>query len=168
MSGKPGGFIVVIKSSSTLCLFHFMSQRDFEGLRAFDHEREDGDRPSGEIQRTEEIENLRLAVRRQLIVFTENGAGRRLIDHQREWKKRIDQIDLLSLSAATDPQEIEALGEKAKALIIEALQTNPAALRKQVIEDLRLLIENNPAAQLLVQEELQRIQRRDLEQDLFG
>lgn len=152
-----------------------MDHREFDGSAAFDQESGDRnpDRASGEIlkaneiQTAEDIEKLRIAVRQQLIIFTENGGGRRLIDHDMEWRKKMDDINRLSLSSATEPQEIEALGEKAKALIIAAWQTKPAVLRKQVIEDLRLLVEDNPTAKRLVLEELLRIKREDLAEELF-
>ncbi len=158
-----------------------MADREFHGSAAIDQGPEDDrdeDRPSGEItkeidvaieiQTAEEIQKLRMAVRQQLIIFTEDGGGRKLIHHDMEWRKKMDDINRLTLSSATEQQEIEALGERAKALIIEAWQTKPAVLRKQIIEDLRLLIEDNPVAKQLVMEELHRIRREDLAEELFA
>jgi len=116
---------------------------------------------------TANIDELRQQIRQQLIIFTEAGSGRRLIDHHNAWHEAMEAINRLSLSDATDPKEIEELGEKAKALVIAAWQNKPALLRLQQIQELRKLAAGNPPARELILEELSRIGKEDLVPDFL-
>ncbi len=109
-----------------------------------------------------EIENLRAQIRQQLLIFTNAGRGRRLVEHGRNWREAMAAINRLSLSPATDQATIEALGEEAKTIFMNAWKTNPRLLTEQTIRELKSLAAQNPAVLPLILEELERIGKTDL------
>jgi hypothetical protein len=112
---------------------------------------------TAEKEITADINLLRQQIRQRLIIFTETGSGRKLIDHDNIWHKAMEDINRLSISNATDPKAVEELGEQAKAIVIAAWQNKPALLRQQQIQELRKLAAGNSAARELILEELNRL-----------
>lgn len=108
------------------------------------------------------VEELRLQIRQQLLIFTNAGRGRRLVEHGRNWREAMAAINRLSLSTATDPATIEALGEEAKTIFMDAWKTNPRLLTEQTIRELKSLAAQNPVVLPLILEELERIGKADL------
>lgn len=117
---------------------------------------------SHEKPETGEIETLRLQIRQRLLIFTNAGRGRRLVEHGRNWREAMAAINRLSLSTATDPATIEALGEEAKTIFMDAWKTNPRLLTEQTIRELKSLAAQNPVVLPLILEELERIGKADL------
>ncbi len=91
-----------------------------------------------------------------------------MIEHDRIWHQAMEDINRLALSSAKTPQEIEALGETAKALVIAAWQSKPHLIAKQKIDEIRELMKTNPPAKDLVVEELQRIGKEYLAEELLS
>lgn len=71
-------------------------------------------------------------------------------------------INRLALSTATDPATIEALGEEAKTIFMDAWKTNPRLLTEQTLRELKSLTARNPTVLPLILEELERIGKADL------
>lgn len=117
---------------------------------------------SPETQAAEDIEKLRKEVRWKLAIFTNEGRGRRLVEHGRIWHEAMAAVNRLDISMATDPASTEQLGEEAKTIVIAARQSHPSILTKAAIVEIRSAIAKNPAAKRVVLEELQRIGKEDL------
>ena len=120
------------------------------------------------LSAAEKIESCRLEIRSKLAIFTDSGRGRRLIEHDRQWRRAMENINLLSLNGTTDPAEIEALGEKAKNLVIAARQNHPNMIEEKIVAELRTFADSSPEAKKLVLEEFERIGKQNLGTEIFG
>ncbi len=117
---------------------------------------------SPETQTAEDIETLRKEIRRQLNIFTDEGRGKRLIEHGRIWHEAMAAVNRLDITMATDPASTEQLGEQAKAIVIAARQSHPSILTQAAILEIRSTITQNPSVLPLILEELRRIGKEDL------
>lgn len=121
-----------------------------------------GHESSPETQVAEDIETLRMEIRGKMAIFTNEGRGRRLVEHGRIWHEAMAAVNRLDISMGTDPTSTEQLGEEAKAIVIAARQSHPSILTKAAIVEIQAAIAKNPAAKPVVLEELRRIGKEDL------
>ena len=117
---------------------------------------------SPETQTPPDVDQLRREIRQRLIIFTNEGRGRKLVEHGRIWHEAMAAVNRLDISMGTDPASTEQLGDEAKTIVMAARKSHPSILTQATIAEIRSTIAKNPAAKQMVLEELRRIGKDDL------